>query len=246
MERQVEWHIQELEDDENSVKHRQTDEEYAFYNAVSHGDLAAVRQNCDFRRFADKRGVGVLSLNHVTNMKYHFVVTTAIITRLCIRDGMPSEQAFRLSDYYILKMDNLNTESQVVKLHESMVLDFTGKMRMLRKKVSPTKPVAACLDYIYIHLAERLTVDDIAAQIDLSPSYLSRHFKEEIGISLSDYIREKKIEKAQELLKYTDKSLIEIANDLSFSSQSHFIQTFRKVVSMTPKKYRNLNRVKNE
>ena len=57
MERQVEWHIQELEDDENSVKHRQTDEEYAFYNAVSHGDLAAVRQNCDFCRFADKRGV---------------------------------------------------------------------------------------------------------------------------------------------------------------------------------------------
>lgn len=244
MEVPQEWHLKEISDDEKVVRHRQTDEEYAFCNSVSHGDLEAVRRNRSLGRFSDKQGVGILSRNPVTNIKYHFVVTAAFITLLCIREGMPSEQAFRLSDFYILKLDNLTTEEQVVALHESMVLDYTGKMRLLKKKVPPTKPVAACIDYIYLHLAERLTVDDIAARIDLSPSYLSRHFKYEVGISISDYIREKKIEKAQKYLKYTDKSLIEIANDLSFSSQSHFIQTFRKVVNMTPKKYRDLNKAK--
>ena len=73
----------------------------------------------------------------------------------------------------------------------------------------------------------------------LSASYLSRLFKKELGISISDYILEKKIEKSENLLKYSDYSLVDIANYLAFSSQSHFIQTFKKAVGITPNKYRN-------
>ena len=50
---------------------------------------------------------------------------------------------------------------------------------------------------------------------------------------------EKKIEKATHLLRYSDKSLIDIANYLSFSSQSHFIKTFENFMGITPKKYRD-------
>ena len=66
-------------------------------------------------------------------------------------------------------------------------------------------------------------------------------FKNETGDSVSAYIRKQKIETAKRLLKYSDYSLIDIANRLSFSSQSHFIQQFRELVGMTPKKYRDLN-----
>lgn len=74
----------------------------------------------------------------------------------------------------------------------------------------------------------------------MSTSYLSRLFKKETGISVSDYIRRQKIDMAKNLLKYSEYSMIEIANRLSFSSQSHFIQQFREIVGMTPKKYREL------
>ena len=80
---------------------------------------------------------------------------------------------------------------------------------------------------------------DLAEHTELSTSYLSRLFEKELGIAVSDYIREKKIDKAQNLLKYSDFSTVEIANYLSFSSQSHFIQTFEKLVGLTPKKYRD-------
>ena len=73
----------------------------------------------------------------------------------------------------------------------------------------------------------------------LSESYLSRVFKQNLGVSISDYIREKKIEKATHLLKYSDKPIIDIANYLSFSSQSHFIQIFEGFMGLTPKKYRD-------
>ena len=58
---------------------------------------------------------------------------------------------------------------------------------------------------------------------------------------MSAYIREQKMNIAKNLLRFSDYSLIEIANRLSFSSQSHFIQQFRETVGMTPKKYRDEN-----
>lgn len=237
---QQEWYIQETKDSEEERIHRPQNEENSFYQAVSSGDIDAVRQNCEQKRFTASEGVGILSRNPVTNLKYHFVVTTALISRLCINKGMEMEQSFRLSDFYILKLDSLQTTQDIAALHDRMVLDFTGKMRLLRKNSGTSKPVTACIEYIYAHIKERITIEDLADHTNLSTSYLSRLFKDEIGISVSDYIREQKIEKAQNLLKYCDYSLIEIANYLSFSSQSHFIQIFKKLVGMTPKKYRDL------
>lgn len=239
MEFNQEWYMQETSDTDYNKYHRPANEEYGFYQAVSCGDIDAVRKNLEAKRFMDLKGAGILSKDPLTNIKYHFVITTALVTRSCMENGMEMEQAYRLSDFYILKLDSINTVSEVANLHEHMVLDFTGKMRLIQKK-STSKPITACIDYIYSHIKERISIEDLAAHTELSSSYLSRLFKKELGISVSDYIREKKIETSQNLLKYCDYSLIDIANYLSFSSQSHFIQAFRKTVGMTPKKYRDL------
>lgn len=235
-----EWYTQETIFSEEETYHRPISEENLFFHAVSSGDIEFVRQNCRQQKFAETEGVGILSRDAVTNLKYHFVVTTAFVTRLCIDAGMELEQAFRLSDFYILKLDNLHTVQAVIDLHDRMVLDFTGKMRIMVRNSGMSKPVNLCIDYIYAHIKERITIEDLAAFTGLSTSYLSRLFKKETGSSISDYIREKKIEKAENLLKYCDYSLIEITNYLSFSSQSHFIQLFKEFTGITPKKYRDL------
>ena len=221
-----EWYMQELEDSEEDKYHRPLCDELLFYHAVSAGDIDFVRENCRQQRFAETDGVGRLSRDPVLNLKYHFVITAAFVTRLCAESGMEMEQAFRLSDFYILKLDNIHTSQAVIELHDHMVLDFTGKMRILTRSTGMSKPVTQCIDYIYAHIKERITIERLAEYTELSTSYLSRLFKQETGVSVSDYVREKKIEKAQHLLKFCDYSLIEIANYLSFSSQSHFIQLF--------------------
>lgn len=236
---QREWYMKELKMSEEDNPHRPLEIEYSFYNAVSSGDMDYVRKNIKEGDFKDPEGMGVLSRNALTNLKYHFVVTVAMITRHCVEAGMELEQAYRLSDFYILKMDSMTTTEDIAALHDSMVLDFTGKMLLLKKHTIISKSITMCIEYIYNHIHDRITIEDLAAYTDLSPSYLSRLFKKELGISVSDYIREKKIDKAQNLLKYSDFTPVEIANYLSFSSQSHFIQTFEKLVGMTPKKYRD-------
>lgn len=234
-----EWYTCELTDSESDAYHRPMEEENSFYAAVRGGDMDFVRKNLTQGDFTNPDGMGILSKNPLTNLKYHFVVTVAMITRHCVGGGLELEQAYRLSDFYILKMDSCPTVQSIADLHKSMVLDFTGKMLLLQKNAIISKPIVQCTDYIYNHINERITINELAAYTNLSPSYLSRLFKQNLGVSVSDYIREKKIEKAENLLKYSDISLIEIANYLAFSSQSHFIQTFEKYVGLTPKKYRD-------
>ena len=239
MDLKQEWEILETQDSDEEFSHRSPNEEFAFYRAVSSGDLEYVRKNCEQQKFLDMSGVGKLSKDPLTNLKYHFVVTTAFVVRFCMRAGMEMEQAYRLSDFYILKLDSIHTLSGVASLHSCMVLDLCCKMRLLQKHASTSKAISDCVDYVYAHLTERITIEDLAEHVALSPSYLSRLFKQEIGISVSDYIREKKLDRAQNLLRYTEHSFAEIANMLSFSSQSHFIQTFKNHTGMTPKKYRD-------
>lgn len=236
---QDEWLRFEAGDDIDEMEHRQPTEEFLFYRAVANGDVDAVRRNCEMGRFVESEGVGVLSRNPVTNLKYHFVITTAMITRLCRQNGMELEQAFRLSDFYIQKLDDIHTEQEVQGLHDAMVIDYTEKMRRYLRKDTNSKHINACKEYIYSHIKERITIEDLADEYGISASYLSRLFKKETGISVSAYIREQKIEVAKNLLRFSDYSMIDIANRLSFSSQSHFIQQFREVVGMTPKKYRD-------
>lgn len=105
-----------------------------------------------------------------------------------------------------------------------MVIDYTERMRREIRKDVISKHVSDGKDYIYCHVKERITVEQLASEFVISASYLSRLFKKEVGVSVSTYVKNKKIEVAKDLLKFSDYSMIEIANHLSFSSQSHFIQ----------------------
>lgn len=238
---QDEWLLLEAEDDIDEVEHRPPTEEFLFYRAVTEGDVETVRKNCEQERFLDSEGVGMLSRNRLTNLKYHFVITTAMITRLCKQKGMELEQAFRMSDFYIQMLDDIHTVQGVRDLHDEMVLDYTERMRKICRSDTNSKHISICKEYIYSHIKERITIEDLSDELGVSASYLSRLFKKETGDSVSAYIRKQRIEMAKNLLHYSEYSMIDIANRLSFSSQSHFIQQFREYVGMTPKKYRDLN-----
>ena len=128
---QNEWLLLEADDMVDEMEHRQPTEEFLFYEAVMNGDVEAVRKNCEQERFMDNEGVGMLSQDPITNLKYHFVITTAMITRLCRQRGMELEQAFRMSDFYIRSLDHIHTLQEIRHLHDEMVLDYTEKMRRI-------------------------------------------------------------------------------------------------------------------
>ena len=84
-------------------------------------------------------------------------------------------------------------------------------------------------------------IDELAARVGYTEYYLSRKFKEETGVSLNNYIKFAKVERAKFLLSSTDTSIQEISNRLGFCSRSYFGSTFQKIVGCSPADYREGN-----
>lgn len=152
---------------------------------------------------------------------------------------MPGEEAYRRSDFYILKIDAATTIDQIEILHDEACIDFTKHMQNRRRHTICSKPIALVLNYIYTHMHENVTVKELAKAVGLNPSYLSRLFHTQMGCTVHQYILDQKITTAKQWLQFSDKSFVEISNLLGFSSQSHFIQVFSKCTGMTPKRYRD-------
>lgn len=213
--------------------------EFDFYYAVKNGDVEKVTELCK-TEFTDKSGFGKLSEDPLQSMKYHFAITAAMLARYGIEAGLEHESAYGMSDLYIQKCDKLNSLSELSKLHREMTLDFVKRTSALRKSRIISKHVILCVNYIYENLHKKITVDELARHTGLDPSYLSRLFKKETGVSVTEYVLSKKIAAAKNMLKYTDNPISLIAETLAFSSQSHFTKTFRVLEGITPKTYRSL------
>ena len=233
-----EWHKNEFIRREDIFMHRELESELPFYQAIADGNLEYVTENIKQGSFSNPEGMGKLSENPLQNLRYHFVVTMALITRYIIHAGMEQEKAYGLSDFYILKMDKLKTTADIAALHDDMCLDICNQMKAIRSSSVLSKPIVLCLDYIYNNIHSRITIKELADYLELSESYLSKLFSKEMGMALSEYILNLKIEKAKNLLQYSDYSIVDISQYLSFSSQSHFIQVFKKSCGLTPHKYR--------
>ncbi|WP_165452492.1 response regulator [Paenibacillus thalictri] len=85
---------------------------------------------------------------------------------------------------------------------------------------------------------EELSREQIAASVYLNPAYLSRLFKKETGITLTDFIVKERMERAKELLKEGTLKISSIAEQTGYSHFSHFAKSFKKIVGMTPQEYR--------
>lgn len=236
-----EWYRNEFLQHEAMTLHVPVEKEYYDYIAIAEGDLDYIVKSSNEDSFIDQEGKGKLSENYLQNIRYHFVVATTLMTRYCVAKGMEQEKAYNMSDFYIQKMDKCQSDREIAALHNAMRHDFCQNMQKLKKSGILSKPVVLCMDYIYSHVHTRITIRQLAEHTHLSESYLSKLFHKEMGVPLSEYVLGLKIGQAKNLLAYSDYSLTDIANYLAFSSQSHFIQVFKKYVGMTPRKFRMQN-----
>lgn len=221
---------------ETEDRHHTNTEDLYQYDLLRMGNPKAVEEG--IRMFSSNL-TGHISDDPLRNYKYLFVASITLASRSAIAGGMDAERAYNISDLYILKMDTLQTVEEVKALHADMFAFYTREMAALDKATVYSKPVVVCIDYIHNHLHEAIRVEGLAAEVGLNRSYFSTLFKKETGQSVSGYILSKRMEAAQNMLKFSDYSYAEIAAILAFSSQSHFIRVFRAQTGYTPKEYRN-------
>lgn len=221
---------------ENQFRHAGHHSEMQLFEWIREGKPEAVEMASQGFQSSSQ---GHLSDDPVRNAKYLFVAFITMCCRYCMDGGMEEERAYNLSDLYIQKMDGLETVEEIQELLREMVSFYLREMQAVKKKRICSKPVMQCMDYIYNHLYEQILLSDLAEHVALNESYLSVLFKKETGKAVSDYIRDRRVEAAEGMLRYSDTSFSDIANILAFSSQSHFTNVFRKATGLTPKAYRD-------
>ncbi|MDE6023877.1 MAG: AraC family transcriptional regulator [Lachnospiraceae bacterium] len=214
--------------------------ELEFYSVIKSGNVEKTKELCQ-NSFSSKKGLGELSHSPLQNLKYHFAITLAMLARYCIEGGLDISTSFGVSDFYIKKADMASSPTEIDELHYTACMDYAVRMKNLRKKKITSKPVAKCIDYIADHLHLKITLTALATHVGLNPSYLSRLFKNETGMTVSEYIQITKLDTAKNMLIYSDYSPAEIASILAFSDQSYFTEVFHKYTGLTPKKYQSLH-----
>lgn len=125
----------------------------------------------------------------------------------------------------------LKEQKETNKANKTQETDFEFKDPILyRERIEQIKK------YIVEHVNEKLELDDIAKEFYMNRYYLSHYFKKETGFTLQQYITNRKVVEAKAKLR-SGYSVTDIAAQLSYNSDSHFIATFKKSTGITPKKY---------
>ena len=220
---------------ETGKRHHTNAEDMRQYEMLRAGDPGTVEEAV--RIFASDLP-GHVSNDPVRNCKYLFVASVTMACRTAMAAGMEPERVYNSSDLFIQRMDELDSIAAIRVLHKEMFEFYLKEVRAVPKRTPWSRPVAGCVDYIYEHLHQRITVPDLAEHVGLTESYLSSLFKKETGRAISEYVMDKRIEAAGNMLKFSDYSCADIGAILAFSSQSHFIRAFKARTGMTPRAYR--------
>lgn len=224
----------EQNEDEETYRHSYA-EERRLMEAISEGKTEdAIRYNRELD--GDKGRLSKRAADHWKNLA---IVGITLATRAAIQGGLSPRTAYQISGYFIRKCDDFYDVVHFIRIRDDAIRELTEQVRKKKEAKAISGYTKRCRDYIEKHYREKIYLDDLSEILGISPTYLSRLFKKEMGVAFQDYVNQVRIERACNLLKYSDESLSVIAEYMHFPSQSYFGKIFKNQMHMTPKEYRN-------
>jgi AraC-like DNA-binding protein len=121
-----------------------------------------------------------------------------------------------------------------------------ARLLAIAAAVSASNPVSAVLEYVTGHLAEPLTVADLAEQVSLSPSAFAHLFREVTGRPPYRFVKEMRLDQARELLADDQPTVARVAQEVGYGSVPHFIAGFRGRFGVTPRTYSDAHALHHE
>ena len=188
--------------------------------------------------------VGRMSSNELFQQRYSFICIATLVSRAAIRGGLPPEIAFSLSDFYCQRNDLMTDVAQIQELTFTMLIDYCDRVSALQQKPAVSPVIEDCLSYISVHLHETITLPQLSSHCGLCGRSLSMRFKKEMGVSITEYIHQEKMQEAEYLLRHSGYTISEITSFLNYPSQSYFTQIFKSHHNMTPVQFRNQRNIK--
>ncbi|HDR7326540.1 MULTISPECIES: helix-turn-helix domain-containing protein [Bacillus] len=171
------------------------------------------------------------------NQKNLGIIAITLATRYAIEGNLPPDIAFAHSILYIQTLEQLDNVESAKRLSGDALRTFADRVKEFNAQ-KYSYAVTTCMKHINKNVYDGITLNELANHLEITPTYLSKLFKKEMGITLSEYIQRERVEEAKKLLTLTTYSLSDICAWLNFNDQSYFTRVFKKITSMTPRQYR--------
>lgn len=221
---------------EAEKKHTPYETEVMFYSCIENGDVEGTK-NMLSSLWERSVVVGRMSHNDLRQMQYFAVCCTTLAVRAAIRGGVSEALAYSISDEYIQKIDSIKKAEEIPAFLAAKAVELAELTeKSSRKKIShPIVKKAA--HYIEQNLYQKITPLQVASYCSVSKDHLSLLFKENTGYTTAKYILREKLRESRRLIN-RGFSNSQIAYQLGFCSESHFIAKYKELYGNTPGKDR--------
>jgi two-component system response regulator YesN len=142
-----------------------------------------------------------------------------------------------ISGKFAIQIEQAQSIAELVSLYEEMLQAYCTLVREL-SVATLSSLVGEAVTSIRFNIDQPLNLNHIADTLGVHPSYLSRTFKKELGMTLTAYINTLRIEEAKYMLDYSNESVTEIASSVGYNDPNYFSKVFMKLEHVTPHEYR--------
>lgn len=176
-------------------------------------------------------------------LKARLLELLSVLSRAAVEGGVNIDVMLDKNLAYVNKVMHINNEQDLcawisIALNEFIELVYSSQDSKKLTQISPA------INYIDANYDKSVTLARIAKASHLSGSRLAHIFKEQMGITIIDYLTSVRIERAKQLLLGTDQNCTEICFEVGYNNQSYFTRTFKELVGLTPRQFRLRNQRK--
>lgn len=178
-------------------------------------------------------------------LKARLLELLSILSRAAVEGGVEVDVMLERNLDYVNKVMQIDNQGDLCAwvsraLNEFIELVYSSQDARKVRQISPA------INYIDANYDKSLSLSEIAKACHLSVSRLAHVFKEQMGITIIDYLTSVRINRTKELLLSTDQNCTEICFQVGYNNQSYFTRTFKELVGVTPRQFRINNKRKDE
>ena len=160
-----------------------------------------------------------------------------LLSRAALEGGADVEQIFGLNYKYLNTIHNFNTVEELTYWLSKIMIRFTDCVFNL-KDIKHVDVIYKAVGYIKQNYMKKITLEEVASHVYLSPSYFSKIFKDDMKCNFNTYVNHIRVERSKQLLRNDNINLVDVSNMVGYEDQSYFSKVFKKIVGVTPGKFR--------
>lgn len=168
--------------------------------------------------------------------KHHMIELLAVLGRGAVEGGLEPESVFKFNFDQMRNLMNLNSVKELEVWMEQVLIDLVKKVNNCTESYK-LKIINKGIKFINDNLKD-VTLEKVSEHVHVSPYYFSRLFKAKKGSTFIDYVTNLRMNKAKQLIKTTNDSIVLIAKQIGYAEPGYFSKVFKKKFGITPNEYR--------